>query len=190
MEKLNETLQRINAAAEKRTAEAEASKKKLAEQIKEDAQKLAALTEQTETATREGNETEYNKLYKASEKVRQSMGMKKQRLEMLESQPLLTAEEYANAAGEIRAEYDVQETEAKKAIAEHLQAMAEISNGLFKAGQEANSTISQLARLANRDNSIADSIWSVLPEHVRDALKPLAVNLHIDVEIDPPRLLF
>ena len=190
MEKLSETLKRINAAAEKRTAEAEATKKKLAEQIKEDAHNLATLTEQTAAATREGNETEYNKLYKAAEKVRQSMGMKKERLEMLESQPLLTSEEYANAAGEIRAEYDVQETEAKKAITEHLRAMIEISNGLYKAGQEANSTISQLAHLAKRDNSIADSIWSVLPEHVRDALKPLAVNLHIDVEIDPPRLFF
>lgn len=190
MEKLSETLQRINAAAEKRTAEAEATKKKLAEQIKEDAHNLAALTEQTATATREGNETEYNKLYKAAEKVRQSMGMKKKRLEMLESQPLLTSEEYANAAGEIRAEYDVQETEAKKAIAEHLQAMAEISNGLFKAGQDANGAIANLANLAKRDNSIPESIWAILPGQVRDALLPLANSLHIDVEIDPPRLLF
>lgn len=190
MEKLSETLKRINAAAEKRTAEAEATKKKLAEQIKEDAHNLATLTEQTAAATREGNETEYNKLYKAAEKVRQSMGMKKERLEMLESQPLLTSEEYANAAGEIRAEYDVQETEAKKAITEHLRAMIEISNGLYKAGQEANSAIANLAHLAQRDNRAPDSVWPVLPGHVREALQPLAANLHVDVEIDPPRLLF
>lgn len=188
MEKITDTINRINEKMKERAAEADAKKQKQAEEVKKAADDVAALEQKARAAGFSGNDAEYKKAYKAAEDAKQLLSMKRDRLATLESTPLVTREEYENAAGEIRAEYDAQETEARAAIIEHLQAIAEISNGLFKAGQEVNNTMANLANLAKRDNSIPESIWSFLPAQVRDALQPLAANLHVNLEIDPPRL--
>ena len=190
MEKINDTINRINEKMKERADEADAKKQKQAEEVKKAADDVAALEQKARAAGLSGNDAEYKKAYKAAEDAKQLLSMKRDRLATIESTPLVTREEYENAAEELGAEFDAMEKEALEQITEHLQAVAAIANDLYNTAQAGNTALHMMEYTGKLERQYSLHLSSIVPEHIRNALTPITFTLHIPLAFDVPRLFF